>query len=284
MENSKIEWTDHTFNPWIGCSKVHAGCTHCYAETLMDKRYGKAKWGPNGTRVRTSSSYWDQPARWNHKAWLDGVRRRVFCASLADVFEDRDELVPWRRLLFHVIDRTPHLDWLLLTKRPENIRKMIQEVEEPSESSWHRANVWLGTSVSDQKTADAAIPHLIECRDLCSVLFLSVEPLLAEVNLRKINTYAAPITHELPLLTAGNIQFEIDWVIVGGESGPGVRPCKLEWIESIVKQCRSGGVPCFVKQLGSRPVSDRGAFLIRDSKGGNIDEWPEDLQVREFPT
>ena len=117
-ENSKIEWTDHTFNPWIGCTKVSDGCKNCYAESLMDKRWGKVKWGPQGQRQRTSDENWKKPFAWDRQAAKQGIRYRVFCASLADVFEDNDQVSDWRLDLFDMIKVTPNLDWLLLTKRP----------------------------------------------------------------------------------------------------------------------------------------------------------------------
>jgi protein gp37 len=124
-ENSKIEWTDHTFNPWIGCTKVSDGCKHCYAEALMDKRYGRVKWGPQGTRQRTSADNWRKPLQWNKQAVKEDKHYRVFCSSLADVFEDNPQLTEWRADLFNLIAETPNLDWLLLTKRPENINRMV---------------------------------------------------------------------------------------------------------------------------------------------------------------
>lgn len=276
-ENSAIEWTDHTFNPWIGCTKVAAGCAHCYAETLMDSRYGKAQWGPNGTRVLTSPSNWSKPLKWNRDAERAGVRARVFCASLADVFEDRDgpihdhngdvlkhpegshsavygkeakTLDDVRQDLFRLIDATPWLDWLLLTKRPENIREM-----------WPRAwsgpscipNVWVGTSVATQEDADRNVPHLLECHDRSPVLFLSMEPLLGPVDLRGA---------------------AIDWVIVGGESGPNARPMHPDWARSIRDQCQAAGVPFLFKQWGEHLPFDqastkeqRDAFTAATKRG-----------------
>ena len=148
-ENSKIEWTDHTFNPWIGCQKVSPGCDNCYAEALMDKRYRKVEWGPHGERKRTSEANWKLPFRWARTAEATGKRPRVFCASLADVFDNQ---VPpgWRMDLFALIECTPQLDWLLLTKRPENIRKMVPLFwQEPK-----LTNVWLGTTAEDQEHFD----------------------------------------------------------------------------------------------------------------------------------
>src|SRR5579859_7187687 len=195
-ENTKIQWTDHTFNGWLGCTRVGAGCLNCYAEYLMDVRYHHAKWGPKGTRSKTKT--WGQPKRWNQRALAAGERRKVFSASLSDVFEDWDGSIldsKKRKLwtdgdghygpsymfsrpatmdhlridLFKLIDATPMLDWLLLTKRPENIKKMWP-------GTLMRENVWLGTSVATQKDADEAIPLLAECKHLATYLFLSAEP------------------------------------------------------------------------------------------------------------
>ncbi len=147
MENSKIEWTDHTFNPWIGCQHVSPGCDHCYAEAMMDHRYGKVEWGPRGERKRTSEAYWKNPVKWNANARAfkreHGHRPRVFCASLADVF-DNQVSPEWRRDLFALIRECPRLDWLILTKRPQNITKMLP-------SDWGRGyqNGWLGVTAEN---------------------------------------------------------------------------------------------------------------------------------------
>ena len=329
MATTSIEWCDFTFNPWSGCSKVHAGCANCYAEVNYSVKMRGVKWGPQGNRIRASEAMWREPLKWNRQAEKAGERRKVFCASLADVFEDWDgpildsehrqlfreysgaycysvdqphepmEHAPGvkdfpaitmndlRRDLFALIDQTPNLDWLLLTKRPENIRSMWLGLS-------GRSNVWLGSSPCDQKTFDDCLPDLLGKRNLCRFLFLSLEPLLGPIILPKTKV--------------------VDWVIVGGESGPKARPCDIDWIRSIRDQCRAAGVPCFVKQLGSyvlwsgsqggygdgpsdcwpRNESTSGAeetfqgrtrFRKRllDDKGGNLLEMPEDLRVREFP-
>lgn len=350
--NSEIQWTDHTFNPWRGCSKVHAGCTNCYAENNMSVKLHGIKWGPNGTRVMASDAMWREPLKWNREAVKAGERRRVFCASLADVFEDWQgrvldhrghplcvndsrevyaEGIPcelpdgddWgqreltlddlRKRLFYVIDKTPNLDWLLLTKRPENIKRMWPAVDDiqpifpgaPGNLGKSipckvplgcRHNVWLGTSVSDQATADKMIPELLKCRELCRVLFLSAEPLLGPINLQP------HLTQRGEFVNAQGIN--CDWVIVGGESGNGARPCNVAWIRSIVDQCKAAGVPVFVKQMGSNvqcPTAEREQWMtdgratrlhtigdttllsLRAKKGGDMAEWPADLRVREFP-
>jgi protein gp37 len=151
-EYSKIEWCDHTFNPWIGCQKVSPGCDHCYAEAMMDHRYKKVQWGPHGERKRTSEQYWKKPIQWNAQARTfrkeNGHRPRVFCASLADVF-DNQVASSWRNDLFALIRKCNKLNWLVLTKRPENIEKML-----PSDWGDGYSNVWLGTTAEDQTRFD----------------------------------------------------------------------------------------------------------------------------------
>jgi protein gp37 len=219
MEKTKIAWCASTFNGWIGCTKVSPGCQHCYAETMMDKRYGRVKWGPDGTRKRTSEDNWKKPRAWDRKAKAQGVRQRVFCSSLADVFEDRPELVPWREDLWELIRETPNLDWLLLTKRTENIAAMLPAGGSPP-------NVWLGTTVENSAAARKRIPILRSIP--ATVHFLSMEPLLEPIP-------------DLPL-------DGIEWVIVGGESGAGWRPMDLYWVREIRDRCQDEGVPFFLKQ------------------------------------
>lgn len=231
--DTAFSWTNHTFNPWIGCAHVHEGCRNCYAEAEWgEERRNWVEWGPAGTRYRTKN--WDGPRKWNRAAQAAGVRRRVFCASLADVFEDRAELDLWRHDLFQLIDATSHLDWLLLTKRPENISGMWP--------GGFRDHVWLGTSISDQTTCAGWIPRLLQYRDLTPVLFASAEPLLGPVDL-------TPYLHAL------------NWVIVGGESGRKARPMQLEWARSLRNQCAEASVPFFFKQVGGRE-GDKGGKLL----------------------
>ena len=306
-EETKIQWTDRTFNPWIGCAKVAPGCANCYAEADMAIRRKRVVWGVNGTRSVTSDAYWRQPIKWNREAEASGVRRKVFCASLADVFEDRPEVETWRLGLFELIDETPWLDWLLLTKRPERILdfwpsrsgyEYIPEAGRMNEySEFHRSNVWLGTSISDQETADKAISELLKCRDLSPILFLSCEPLIGPLRLDQVQ-YDHIV--EINVLTgdhgvnrphAGRSNAAIDWVIVGGESGPNARPYDTWWAQMIIDQCVAAGVPCFHKQLGSNPFSSSlngtmlggGLIRLKDRKGGDMSEWPDALRVRQFP-
>lgn len=292
--DTKIQWTDHTFNPWWGCTKVHAGCKHCYAEAT-DKRWGGDHWG-NGPR-RMVLGEWSKPAKWNADAEKAGVRARVFCASMCDLFEDYDGPVVnqqgqpigrpgedgnWtvpklRARVFDIITETPWLEWQLLTKRPENVIGMTPKAWR---TNWP-ANVITGTSPCNQETFDGTITslQLIPGRH-----FLSCEPLLGELNL-DVNRHGFGAWSDDVCMTG------IDWVIVGGESGRGARGCCVDWIRSIVRQCAATGVPCFVKQLGANPWFDDGseginagnALVLKDAKGGDWNEWPKGLCVRQFP-
>ena len=173
-ENSKIEWCDHTFNPWIGCQKVSPGCDHCYAEAMMDKRYGRVQWGPHGERVRTSQDNWKMPLRWAKKA--NGHRPRVFCASLADWLDNRAPR-EWRADLGRVIEATPELDWLLLTKRPENYEKLA-----PWRLNEIPSNVWLGVTCEDQAHYDRRWTILSRQRIGPPSKFVSYEPALGPLT------------------------------------------------------------------------------------------------------
>lgn len=254
MKNSHIEWTDHTFNPWMGCTKVSPGCEHCYAKTMMDDRYGKVKWGPQGARIRTSAAYWRRLLKWNREAATTNIRRRVFCASLADVFEDKPDqpmLNVWRHELYDLIDATPHLDWLLLTKRPENVMQMIP----PRWVGRLASNVWIGTSIENQEQADIRIPHLLNIP--AAVRFLSVEPLLEQIDLYDYTHCPGSSEYgrgfNRTIVHAGGCcerHAASLWVIVGGESGPNARPLRYEWVTELRDQCQAAGVPFFFKQWG----------------------------------
>ncbi len=241
-ENSGIQWTDHTFNPWIGCTKVSPGCDHCYAESYAN-RYGKAVWGPGQPRQLTGDTNWKKPLKWNHEAMLSGARPRVFCASLADVFDNE---VPdaWRYRLWDLIEATPNLDWLLLTKRIGNSKKMMK-------ARWldyPMPNVWLGISVVNQEEADRDIPKLIATP--AAIRFLSMEPLLGPVDLFTEHFRVFSIGDEM---TEPNLP-PIDWVIVGGESGPGARPMHPDWARALRDQCAMAGVAFHFKQWGEWQV------------------------------
>lgn len=402
-EVTKIQWTDSTFNPWRGCTKIASGCTNCYADALAKRNPGTLGiWGPNGTRVLASDAMWRDPVKWNKTAmlrcadcgsgnesevsrWDDPVvapwdfecncgcnrytarRRKVFCASLADIFEDwkgaisdakgkqwhqcdscinpdgvccREAMKPLgngryyehcccehfrpmtlddvRLRLFKLIDATPNLDWQILTKRPGNIRRMWPEKVSPSKNWFFdpaeqkargldhagphestltvhngpRKNVHLLFSASDQESLESGAGELFKCRDLVPVLGLSLEPLVGPIDLRH---------WIMPLVSSS--ERPVDWVIVGGESGPGARTCKVEWIRSIVQQCKATGVSCFVKQLGAdiedgplqsekwmalgaskiHGMGGKTYVTLQDKKGGDWSQWPEDLRVRQFP-
>jgi len=229
---TEIAWTDSTFNPWWGCERVSPGCQHCYAETFA-KRTGNAVWGKSADRRRFGDKHWTEPLKWNRQAEKDGRRHLVFCASMADVFEDRADHEPDRAQLWALIEATPFLTWQLLTKRPENVHLMV-----PQRWVFDRwpENVWLGTTVEDQQRANERIPHLLA--NDASVRFLSCEPLLGTVLL-------APWLHE-----------GVGWVIVGGESGPKHRPLDLEDARIIRDECEEAGVPFFFKQVGGQHPAD----------------------------
>lgn len=251
-ENSKIEWTDHTFNPWLGCTKVSPACDHCYAAVSTavrstEARTGKKLWA--GARHRTAN--WTGPVRWDREAAAEGKRARVFCASLADVFDN--EVPPeWRVDLFTLIARTQNLDWLLLTKRIGNVVKMMEEVAamlQRGNRAWRPLpNVWLGATICNQEEADRDIPKLLATP--ARVRFLSIEPMLGPVDLRD---WLGSI-HRTTTLRDGTAYREtvpgIDWVIVGGESGHHARPMHPDWARSIRDQCATAGVPFLFKQWG----------------------------------
>ena len=303
-ESSSIEWCDSTFNPWIGCTKVGPGCDHCYAETSTPARALGVSWGPKHERHRTGTSNWAQPHRWerDHVAFAaqHGRRRRVFCASLADVF-DNAAPADWRADLFELIARTPHLDWLLVTKRIGNVASMLKEVQQAlwlrgTGTTWPLPNVWLGITVVNQAEVDRDVPKLIDAS--AQIRFLSIEPLLGPVRVlhhlmqgeqpglcracgqghgfTRCNAYGAisPLRAPRCVGDAGcksfeRMNFAIDWVIAGGESGPAARPVHPAWLRSLRDQCGSAGVPFFFKQWGEwapgrvEPGSDLGAEMRR---------------------
>lgn len=235
-ENSIIAWCTHTFNPWIGCMKVSEGCAHCYAETLVTGRMGKpGLWGPltaGKHRERTSAANWQKPRRWNREAEKGGAATRVFCASLADVFEDHPDANAARPDLFRLIRETPYLWWQLLTKRPENLERFL-----PDDWGIGYPNVWLGTSIENMKVAErrrilAGIPAVVR--------FISYEPALGPLD-------------ELPL-------DGIDWVIYGGESGPGYRAHDLSWPRAMKAKCEATGTAFFYKQSAA-PRTEMGIQL-----------------------
>ncbi len=311
---TKIEWTathlpdgrvlpGYTFNPWTGCTKVSPGCDHCYAEG-WSKRSWHVEWGPHGARRRTSAANWRLPIKWNAEAEASGIRRKVFCASLADVFDNHRSILPeWRADLWAMIAATPHLDWLMLTKRPQNIGNMLPV---PFDFERQYPNVWLGTTVENQTEADRRIPQLLNIP--AAVRFLSVEPMLGPMDLapwlapdkfcercddgegygNRCGRSDIPRSEQCPWTMAFQVCTDhgpfaadgqpaavtcdvrtLDWVICGGESGPGARPMHPDWARSLRDQCNAARVPFFMKQMGGvrKPFAP----------------IPDDLMVREFP-
>lgn len=237
-ENSKIEWTDHTFNPWIGCTKVSPACDNCYAEGLMDTRYGRVRWGAGEDRVLTGDANWAKPRKWNREAAASGMRPFVFCASLADVFDNEvDE--QWRIRLWALIAETPNLVWLLLTKRIGNVLKMT-DVDRGCHLDM--ANVAIGATFGNQEEYDRDRLKLWEVKERREPLFTfgSFEPLLGTVLLDRY----AP-----------------DWIIVGGESGPHAREMGIEAARSLHHQSHTLGRIFNFKQVGGR-TSDKGGHLL----------------------
>lgn len=255
-----INWTDATWNPWWGCVRVSPGCKFCYAETLAH-RWGLDVWGPTAERRMMSDDYWKKPVAWDQQARKTGKRVRVFCASMADVFEDRADLEEPRGRLWNLIQHTPNLDWLLLTKRPENIAYLYpaEWPTHPIDNDPAPSNVWLMTTTEDQVSFDKRLPHLATIPAV--VRGLSVEPMLGPVDLY-------------------HFQGRIDWVICGGESGPGARPMSLEWARDLRDQCDRFGIPFWFKQLGSVLARELGA----EGKGEALEDIPEDLRIRELPS
>ncbi len=255
-ENSAIEWTHHTFNPWWGCVKVSAACKNCYAEAWAH-RLGKDVWGANAPRRFLGPAYWHAPHSWNEKARKEGQRKRVFCASMSDVFEQLPPEHPQtaamdnaRALLWGIIDSTPWLDWLLLTKRPENITSMM-----PLAYAWKRSfpsNVWRGATVEDQAAADKRIPFLMDGPP--GIRFLSCEPMQEAITLPPA------------FLALGDKA----WVICGGESGHGARPMHPAWARSLRDQCAEAGVPFLFKQWGDLSPTSSGFVNIGKKAAGRV--------------
>jgi protein gp37 len=322
-ERSNIEWCDATFNPWIGCTKVSPACDHCYAEA-WDRRFAVSghamHWGAGQARKRTSAANWRLPMRWNAKAcWFvqcndcgwrgesqgavcerchgtDTIpaRRRVFCASLADVF-DNEVPVEWRRDLLELIAATPNLDWILLTKRVGNVMDMVNEIaDRPRLGShagdlmahqWRKGNpprnVWLGATICNQSEADRDIPKLLATP--AAVRFISVEPMLGPIDLWSMTTTDGATYNALSAWAEPGtdpLERRVDWVICGGESGPHARPMHPEWARDLRDQCAAAGVPFLFKQWGEfGPTPDDWKRL---SNGGLA--FPEDSIFAGMPS
>lgn len=245
-EQSKIEWTDSTFNPWWGCQKVSPACDRCYAESTS-KRYGHSVWGKDSKRRFFSDKHWNGPRKWNAQAEKDGKPTLVFCASMADIGEDRRDLDPHRKRLWALAEETKHLIWLFLTKRADSYGRMLP-------ASWLKnpmPNIWLGITAENQRRLDERMESLAKIK--AAVKWVSYEPSLGPIDISEWRDH-------------------IGWVIVGGESGAGARPMEEEWATDLLDQCRAYGVSYFMKQLGGFP-----------DKRKLIETFPKELQVREFP-
>ena len=312
-----IPWADSTFNPWIGCTKISQGCDHCYAERRMDRRLGRVLWGAGKPRRRTSANYWRQPVRWNARAdvfrecvacgWRGDLaerddptafacpscgvtdwksaRRRVCCASLADVFDD-EAPAEWRQDLLNLIADTPNLDWAVLTRRIGNARAMLDDCSggngQPSET-WGGAwpNLWLGVAVCNQMEFQRDVPTLLQTP--AAVRFISAEPLLEPIDMDCVPRPSMwpevtdDICHGInPLRYLSGPQ--IDWVIAGGEFGPGARSAHPDWFRSIRDECAAMRVPFFLNQLGGETADAGGCEL--DGKEGKA--WPEQRSVHPW--
>ena len=253
--DSKIQWTDHTWNPWHGCRKVSAGCKYCYM--YRDKEMHKQ----DPTLVVRGKTTFNQPLGWKEPA-------RVFTCSWSDFFIE--EADAWRPEAWEIIKRTPHLTYQILTKRPERIAANL-----PPDWGDGYTNVWLGVSCEDQEMAMKRIPILIEIP--AAVRFLSVEPMIGPILMNKLDERGNEYT--ALLLTM------IHWIIIGGESGNDsglyrYRFAQLRWFEELISQCQLFAIPVFVKQLGTFLSKE---LKLTDRHGGNINEWPEHLKIREFP-
>lgn len=265
-DDTKIEWTDRTFNPWTGCTKISPGCDHCYAEG-WSKRSGHVKWG-NNPRKRTTDAYWKAPLVWQTQSAKflieNGRRQRIFCASLSDVFDNKVD-PQWRADLFELIKKTPDLDWQLLTKRPQNIKKML-----PNDWGVHGySNVWLGFTAEDQERFDQRKKY-IELIP-ANVWFVSYEPAIGALSINEDDP-------------------KPDWLIIGGESGGGARPMEPQWVANIIKDCNKYQIAPFFKQWGNyanNPLTGSPDLSTSDrkeidpfGKGGGL---VEGRILREFP-
>lgn len=283
---TKIEWTDETWNPVHGCTKVSQGCKNCYAERFA-KRQRK-----DFSKVEIHPDRLDLPLHWRKP-------RRVFVNSMGDLFHD-DVQFEFTKRVFDITGRCLQHTFQILTKRPARMLAFAKWLAGPdhiSVASWPR-NVWLGVSVENQEAADERIPLLLQTP--AAVRFVSVEPMLGALDLRRW----LPVTihtemHNPEGAQEWNMQPLLDWVVIGGESGPGARPFDIAWARDLIRQCQTAGVPVFMKQVGSNPVCvdvttrhyGNGTTRqwikpakLKDRKGGDPSEWPKDIRVREYPT
>jgi protein gp37 len=301
VANTSIEWCDKVWNPVRGCSRVSRGCEHCYAERFAARfsddgkpfrgfavsTYGGPRWTG---KVALVPEKLEEPLRWRKP-------RRVFVNSMSDLFHESlsgDAIAD----VFYIMGDARRHTFQVLTKRPARMRDFVrdlvqQERVEKFSNLWPLRNVWLGVSVEDQKTVDERIPLLLDTP--AALRFVSYEPALGPVSFAQALTFNRPEDIH-PEDTGGRMLAAmrgIDWLIVGGESGPGARPFDVAWARSVIAECRAAGVPCFVKQMGDKPKTDHRTRPAGEDwswtsfcgpKGKDPALWPEDLRVREFPS
>jgi protein gp37 len=248
-KETNIAWTSHTYNPVWGCTEVSIGCDFCYARVL-DARWGESHWGKGVPRREFGDKHWAEPLKWDKDAAREGVKSKVFCASMADVMDDE-----WpegtRERLWELIDNTPNLIWQLLTKRPHRYHRYLP-------AAFKHRNVWLGTSAENQHYYDIRWPILADMRIATGLTtFISYEPALGPLTLSK---HAHLLDVGVP-----------EWLICGGESGAKRRPMSIEWAENLKKECEENGVSFYMKQMSAR-TPEEGAALI-----------PAKLLLRQFP-
>lgn len=319
-DQSAIEWTDATWNPVAGCSLCSPGCANCYAmaaaarlEAMGQKKYRGLTRKVNGRWVWTGRVNLDEEALTIPLKWQKP--KRVFVNSMSDLFHE-DVPFDFVDKVFAVMALCPQHTLQILTKRPERMSEYLNSPDTPSRIAtvafeigglqppdgqpqiedlprayWPLENAWMGTSIEDQHRADGRIPHLLGCP--AAVRFLSAEPLLSDIELRPwLMGYQdddvsgggyVRLPHVTPYIRQDGPN--IHWVIVGGESGPRARPMALGLAKQVVRDCKAAGVPAFVKQLGSNPTNREGERCPRigHRKGADMDEWPAELRVREFP-
>lgn len=295
-----IQWTDETWNPIRGCSRVSAGCENCYAEKVAQRFRGPGQpyeglvnrhgaW--NGT-IKVVEDKMQVPLRWTKP-------RRVFVNSMSDLFHENISPSVVGHIFLTMALANRHI-FQVLTKRPTIMREFIngwREVDVAPLHAWIRgggawppANVHLGVSVEDQATADERIPRLLDTP--AAVRWVSYEPAIGPIERWRgpSNDMGEPRVDWLRGWDGCEPSIPgLDWIVVGGESGPGARPCNLEWISNTVEACKEAGVPVFVKQIGSHPVMEtpliKGLLPVAhsDRKGGDMEDWPAEIRVREYP-
>lgn len=267
MKDTKISWCDHTFNAWIGCTKINDACKFCYAESHDNRFYNESHWGPKTNRLITSDKYWNQPINWNKAAGLANIKQRVFCSSLSDVFEDHPQVKDTRKRLFELIEKTPNLIWMLLTKRPANIQGMIPLDWLPSLEGKVPDNVRFGLSIGNQVQFDELWPEMEQAMyNLNAPYFLSMEPLLGHVDFA---AFDESVVHQNKPM--GRSRLLPTYIIVGGESGHKARPMHIAWVRHIKSQCELYGIKFHFKQwgewqLGSDSLSRNNYVVLKNGE------------------